>query len=95
MDKIKVGDLVRSFDFDGGRDLVGLHACFVEGYVVDITTSDVCPCYIIRVDREIWDGKLEFTRIDTEVSTPVNGTPTSSGRICDFVKLIELAKYAS
>lgn len=86
---IKVGDTVRSFDFDGGRDLSGPRACYVEGEVVDIQSSEYCPCYVIRVDREVFGGIEETHRLGVEVTTPVNGTPTTSGKVCDFVELID------
>ena len=39
---IRVGDLVRSFDFNHMRDKEGKHACYIEGVVQEIVSASGC-----------------------------------------------------
>ena len=91
MSEVKVGDRVRSFDFDG-RDLTGEKACFIEGDVVAIGRPPWCECdrYIVRVAKRIAGGrevnKPAVTEGEDLVFPPVNGgTPKLFGGVCDGV----------
>lgn len=91
-DPISVGDLVRSFEFSGRRDISGPGACYVEGRVEEVRQSvhfGRCPVYVIRVQKEIYGGEEEFDRIGIKVTTPINGTPTLRGDVCNFVERVE------
>jgi hypothetical protein len=90
-DEIEIGDRVRSFDFAlmGNRDLMGVRAAYVVGFVTDIQVIEGCKRYCILIDIRVWGGKAEDLRDKTHyVYPPVNGTPTSLGGICDGVELI-------
>lgn len=86
-DIVNVGDLVRSFDFEGRDD------CFVDGIVEEITSGPNgqfgCPRYKITVtsvsrgDKGSYAPEKPFT-----VYPPVNGTPTPSGRVTDRVRVL-------
>jgi hypothetical protein len=88
MDMINVGDRVRSYDFEGVDD------CWVEGVVREIGKRDrfdSCSRYKIEVERSTSEGdKGIFSQgPGFFVYPPVNGTPTSMGRVCNFVKKLE------
>jgi hypothetical protein len=86
--KITVGTRVRSFDFRG-RDLTGDRACYVEGTVEAITEVRGCPRYDVRVERHVFGGiPLPEEDRNERVYPPVNGTPTSFGRVSDGVEAI-------
>ncbi len=89
MSEIKIGDTVRSFDFDG-RDLDGERACYIEGEVIAIVFWEGCDRYKIKVSDRIFRGvNVSIGEDYGEVLPPVNGTPTSLGRICNgVVKMI-------
>lgn len=72
-DAIKVGDRVRSFDFDD-RDLEGERACYVEGRVEEIVESGWCQRYAIRVERRVFGGEEIAEGYEDMVYPPVNGT---------------------
>ncbi len=84
---IKVSDYVRAFDFDS-RDLEGERACYVEGDVVALVKREGCMFYAISVDREVWAG-VEEASPRALVYSPVNGTPTTMGRVTDYVTKID------
>lgn len=84
---IQVGDPVRSFDFYS-RDLEGEMACYVEGEVEGFEEMEGCDRYVIRVLKRVRGGKLTMCSMETYVYPPVNGTPTTMGRICDGVQKI-------
>ncbi len=89
---INIGDAVRSFDFPhfgAGMDLDGPHACYVEGVVESIgaVVLDGCSRYKIKVTARKMSGRWVLTSGDY-VYPPVNGTPTTGGRVCDGVKPI-------
>lgn len=87
MTDIKVGDLVRSYDFEV-REVEGPNACYVEGIVEGFVT-DGCRRYEIRVTRTVWCGaEVDFGR--DRFYPPVNGTPTSLGRVTDGVVLVDI-----
>ena len=90
--KIVIGTRVRSFDFTGpgeyGRDLEGERACYVEGEVVAFDHLQGCPRYRILVDRDVFGGKEEETRLGDLVYPPINGTPTWGGNITNYVEAI-------
>ena len=73
----KIGDHVRSFDFDtsGGqnRELTGPNASFTEGRVIDIVDQTGLPCYKILVDRRVYFGKECRVREGELHWPPVNG----------------------
>ena len=90
---ISVGDRVRSFDFStspGGRDLEGERACYVEGRVEELVEVEGCLRYRILVDRDVFGGKEESTRVGRYMHPPVNGTPRLIGgaSVTNFVELI-------
>ena len=95
--EIKVGDRVRTFDFEG-RDLTGERACYAEGMVLGIGRFDFPDCdrYRVLVEKRVWAGAedelTDLDRIsDRIVYPPVNGTPVvgrMNSRVCDGVELI-------
>jgi len=90
---ISVGDRVRSFDFStspGGRDLDGDRACYVEGRVVELVEVEGCLRYRILVERDVFGGKEESTRVGRYMHPPVNGTPRLIGgaSVTNFVELV-------
>lgn len=88
--EIKIGDRVRSFDFED-RDLCGPRACYVEGTVVGVGTFPEfpdCPRYKIAVEREVFGGEEHW---DFEVGAafvypPVNGTRRMMGGVTGGVE---------
>lgn len=93
MVEIKIGDLVRSFDFEG-RDVTGERACYCEGVVVGIGRFGFPDCdrYKVAVERVVWcgaDEALDPNADDGHRYPPVNGTPTMfRGTVTDGVELI-------
>ena len=87
--EISVGSHVRSFDFHYMRDLEGDRACYMEGEVTDIVEHPHYgyKCYEIQVSRVVVGGKEENEGHLT-IYPPVNGTPTTMGRITDGVEFI-------
>ena len=90
---ISVGDRVRSFDFDGspgGRDLEGERSCYVEGRVEELVRVEGCLRYRILVERDVFGGKEESTRVGRYCHPPVNGTPRLIGgaKVTNFVELV-------
>ena len=89
---IQVGSKVRSFDFargDGGRELEGERACYVEGIVEGFKEVEGCERYIVRVDRKVFGGEEEdILGRFPYVYPPVNGTPKLFGGVCDGVELV-------
>ena len=86
---IQPGDRVRSFDFaegEYGRDLTGPRAAFIEGVVEKIAENSYgCPCYYIKVTRDVFRGEESQRRIGRVVTPPVNGTPGTFGDLTNFV----------
>jgi len=87
-ENVRVGDLVRSFDFCHMRDEVGNTACYVEGVVQEIVDAGGCPRYKILCTRRILGGELKPSDIGKEYFPPVNGTPTVFGGLTSFVEKI-------
>jgi hypothetical protein len=85
---ISVGDRARSFDFDRSRDVSGERACYVEGEVVAFDHVEGCRRYRILVDRDVFGGEEESTRVGLFITPPVNGTPKSFGGTTNFVELV-------
>lgn len=87
-DTIKIGDMVRSFDFSCNRSITGKDACFIEGVVVgigqDLGIYSDCRRYTIEVTRRVFGG-VAGGRDGGVVYPPVNGTPTMLGDVCDYV----------
>jgi hypothetical protein len=81
-DKIKVGDRVRSYDFEDSK-----HS-YVEGVVEGFKEIEGCERYSIRVDRSVWRDEVcsASLRLNQLVHPPLNGTPTSMGGVCAFVE---------
>lgn len=82
VDSISVGDLVRSLDFPGKSEN------YVEGVVTGIEEHESCPIYVIKVQKDVWGGESmtgTTSRVGREMCPPVNGTPTSLGRITNGV----------
>ena len=80
---IKVGDRVRSFDFES-RDLEGIHAAYCEGVVTEIRSIRGGDHYIIAVERRVFGGE-EVDVFLPEVAPPVNGRPKMLGGVTDGV----------
>ena len=85
--EITIGSKVRSFDFYYMRDLDGPRSCYMEGVVTGIENIRGCDRYVIEVDRCVGGGK-ERSDFPSVIIPPVNGTPTTMGRITDGVELI-------
>lgn len=85
---IRVGDLVRSFDFGHMRESQGQNACYVEGVVQEIVNTSGCNRYKIRCTRRVVGGEIEERDIGKEYFPPVNGTPTMFGGLTSFVEKI-------
>lgn len=88
---IKIGDKVRSFDFDS-RDIEGTDACFMEGVVEGFKEVEGCMRYDIAVTRLVFRGEEKDIEQDLRVYPPLNGTPTWMGRTCNGVFQIEAAE---
>ena len=85
---IRVGDLVRSFDFGHMRDQTGDNACYVEGVVQEIVNVSGCDRYKILCTRRIITGTLNEQDVGKEYFPPINGTPTVFGGLTSFVEKI-------
>src|SRR5688572_9278816 len=83
---IKVGALVKSFDFPGRKD------CYIVGSVVGFKNIEGCPRYEIICSGEVWEGKeLEgeaASRVGMKFYPPLNGVPKSMGGSCNGVEEI-------
>lgn len=93
MEKINVGDKVRSFDFAEfrgmGRDLEGERACYAEGTVEEVGVwMEGCPRYKIRVSKRVFGGEEHKRWVGEEIFPPENGTPTMFGEKTDGVEKI-------
>ena len=84
---ISVGDFVRSFDFHYMRDLDGPRSCYMEGVVTGFKKFQGCDRYVIEVKRCIVRGE-ESNDYPTVILPPVNGTPTTMGRVTNGVEVI-------
>ncbi len=82
--EIQKNDSVKSYDFPDRKDLA---FCGVEGVVTDIVTLRGCKRYEITVNKTIWMDK-EVAIKDEKVYPPINGTPTSLGRITNGVEKV-------
>ena len=87
-ENVRVGDLVRSYDFVHMRADTGDHACYVEGVVQEIVDAGGCSRYKILCTRRILGGELKSSDIGKEYFPPVNGTPTVFGGLTSFVEKI-------
>lgn len=57
---VNVGDVIRAYDF---KPMVGRSDCFVEGKVLERgNTEQGYQAYMIRVTRDVFDGK-EFNEV--------------------------------
>ena len=73
---IKVGDRVRSFDFEGCDD------CYIDGVVESIGDKlEGCPRYKIRVQTLVFGGEVQTDHVPPYVYPPVNGTETWLGGV--------------
>jgi hypothetical protein len=84
---IQIGNRVRSFDFHYMRDLEGPRSCYMEGEVIGFEEVRGCTRYVIKVDRCVSGGK-ERSDFPEVIYPPVNGTPTTMGRVTDGVELL-------
>ena len=84
---ISVGDFVRSFDFHYMRDLDGPRSCYMEGVVTGFKKFQGCDRYVIEVKRCIVRGE-ESNDYPTVIIPPVNGTPTTMGRVTNGVEVV-------
>ena len=87
-ENVRVGDLVRSYDFVHMRADTGENACYVEGDVQEIVDAGGCSRYKILCTRRILGGELKSSDIGKEYFPPVNGTPTVFGGLTSFVEKI-------
>ena len=85
--EITIGSKVRSFDFHYMRDLDGPRSCYMEGVVTGIESIRGCDRYVIEVTRAVARGE-EHNDHPSVIIPPVNGTPTTMGRITDGVEVI-------
>lgn len=83
---IKIGSLVKSFDFEGRKD------CYIIGTVVGEKMMEGCPRYEVLCSGEVWEGKElegdEATRVGILFYPPQNGIPKSGGGICNMVEAL-------
>ena len=85
--EITIGSKVRSFDFHYMRDLDGPRSSYMEGVVTGIENIRGCDRYVIEVTRAVGGGK-EHSDYPSVIIPPVNGTPTTMGRVTDGVEVI-------
>ena len=85
---IRVGDKVRSYDFNHMRDSTGENACYIEGVVQEIVKAPDCERYKIRCTRRVLGGEIESRDVGKEYFPPINGTPTMLGGSTSFVEKI-------
>jgi hypothetical protein len=82
--KIKIGDRVRSFDFEGRDD------SFVEGPVIGFDAENFdCKRYVIKCELSMFGGDPDPQRIGEIVYPPVNGTRTWMGGVTNCVKKVD------
>ena len=79
---IKVGQRVRSYDFESSKD------CYVEGIVEGFQRVEGCERYKILVDRKVWAGEEVEDPYRGHVFPPLNGTPKLFGGECNLVELV-------
>lgn len=77
--ELKVGDKVRSYDFDGRKD------CYVDGTLTEVQNDGECDRYAIKVEAKVWCGVLE-SDFPEFVYPPVNGLPNWLGGVTAFVE---------
>jgi hypothetical protein len=82
--EVKIGDRVRSYDFETSRDY------YVTGTVVGFSHAQGCPRYEIAVESRTWEGKTEPG--SGHVYPPVNGTPSLFFGPTNFVERTEDAE---
>ena len=87
VDDIKVGDRVRSLDFEIYDNY------YVEGIVRKIgDVIEGCPRYTIEVDKQVANGNELPIEAPWIVTPPVNGTPTlfslTGSKTTNFVRKI-------
>ena len=82
-----VGDIVRSFDFHGNKDLEGPRACYMEGQITGLQMLEGCWRYKIEVRKCVGGGKVREQFPDV-LFPPVNGTPRMFGGECNGVEAI-------
>ena len=85
--KIKVGDKVRSFDFDC-KELDTINSCFVEGVVENIEGHPMSGDgeYLkFKISRKIFGGKEIPQTIGDYNWVPQNGQMTWLGKVTDNV----------
>lgn len=80
-DKIEVGDLVRSYDFESTDD------CYIEGTVMGFVEHEGCQRYRIDGVFRVFDGKQ--TIVQREIIPPVNGTARMMGGYCNGVRKVK------
>lgn len=89
---LKVGDKVRSFDFDS-RDLKGPKACYIEGIVEAIGECHDFyhgyNSYKIKVSRQVFGGNEYNDLVGQYVFPPRNGVRKLFGGVCNAVQKIE------
>lgn len=86
---IRVGDLVRSFDFNHMRDKDGENACYIEGVVQEIVHTFGCNRYKISCTRRVVGGEFTGEDVGREYFPPVNGTPALFGDTSFVEKIAE------
>ena len=84
-DSIEVGDLVRSYDFEGND------SCYVEGVVEDQPFKMGCQRYKIKCLKRIFQGE-EVHNHEDYYFPPANGTPIawsfSGKKYADYVSKV-------
>src|SRR3954469_19209769 len=89
--EIKVGDRIRSYDFDNNKD------CYITGTVTAIgraRANHSCAMYSFICEEIVWCGEVDNSpaakaKAGETFYAPINGTPSSSGGVCNRVEKIE------
>ena len=87
VEKIKVGDKVRSFDFDC-KELDTINSCFVEGIVESIEGHPMGGGgeYLkFKISRKVFGGKERTETLGEFNWVPQNGQETWLGKVTDNV----------
>lgn len=84
--EVQVGDRVRSFDFDD-HALEGERACYFEGRVESIVDAPDCKRYVIRTERQVFQGvEVPATQRPALIYPPMNGIKRMFGGVTTGVE---------
>lgn len=91
LEKIEVGDLVRSHDFPEHEERIaeGRKPCYVEGEVVGIEKDyNGVEMVMVFIRQATFGGKADPSRIGKTIRAPQNGLPTTFGRVTDYLEIL-------